>query len=393
MKRKISILFFSSALLLTGCIPSLQRTEEEIIIVEEGDEVEEQQYVITPTIDTPENYYRSVLKDGKYQRSAARGTVAHGMNNRIDIDQFELGLMEIATATFSQDDYYFREGEILTGDEINRWLRRYDSSDDNNKDGLNPELGKGDTLEEQMRKSPLVLSHIMEHNYIQGSEEDGVELGGIVIGLALRSVYYFRTEDDEGRYYNHEEELDLKEVEKQGKEIAQEVVERLRAKEELAGIPITVALFQEEKRGAIVPGTFIALTHLSGDETKIDSWEQVKEEYYFFPSRAAREAFPAQANAFSEFQNAVEEFFGRTVGIVGKGRYKNGNLEEMTIEFNLQSHGKAEIIALTQYVSGKLAPLTTDQAPTYVYINSINGPESIIVQYPDHEPSIHVYKN
>ena len=64
----------------------------------------------------------------------------------------------------------------------------------------------------------------------------------------------------------------------------------------------------------------------------------------------------------------------------------------MTIEINLQSHGKAEIIALIQFISGRVSNLFPDEAPVYVYVNSINGPEGIVLQYPGNDPYIHIYK-
>ncbi|ADU28715.1 CamS family sex pheromone protein [Evansella cellulosilytica] len=392
MKRKLSIVCISFLLLLTGCIPTLDRGEEEIIVVEQTEETEEQHFVITPTIDTPENYYRNLLPDGIYHRSEARGTVAHTMNNRIDMNQFELGLMEIATARYSQEDFYFQEGELLTGNTINSWLRRYNPNEDRYRFGLNPPLGEGDDLEEQMRKSPIVLSHVMEHNYVQRNDDGEIMLGGIVIGLSLNSVYYFRTEDEEGRYYFHEEPIEPEDAEAAGKEMAEQVVERIRARDGLENVPITIALYQEERRGAIVPGTFISMAHISGEDAFINDWEEINEQFFFFPSSNARTVHPNLSNSFGQFKDEVEEFFGRSMGIVGKGRYKNDALDELTIEFNLQSHGKAEIIALTQFVSGKVSSLFTFDAPINVYINSVNGPEAIIIQYPGEDPYIHVYK-
>lgn len=52
----------------------------------------------------------------------------------------------------------------------------------------------------------------------------------------------------------------------EGKKIAQEVVNRLRARTELADIPIAVALFKQEERNSIVPGSY--LTFNFADEGK-----------------------------------------------------------------------------------------------------------------------------
>ncbi|MFA9558413.1 CamS family sex pheromone protein [Evansella sp. AB-rgal1] len=409
MKLKLSLVFVSLLLVFTGCIPSLERGEEEIIIVEETEETEEQQFILTPTIDTPENFYRNVLKDGSYYRSDTRGNVRHWMSNRIDINQFELGLMEIATTRFNQDQFYFREGDTLSAQRTMSWLRRYDRF--SNTEGLNPELNNDDDdvveitqgrkkfaelaydeLLERMRERPQVFAHMIEHQYFHVTDEERVELGGIVIGVALNSVYSFRLEDEQGRYTFYEQPISDEVLETQGREIAQEIALRFRNREGLEEVPITLALYREERRGAIVPGSFFAMTHLDEGESTIQNWEAINEAFHFFPSSQARREFPNESNNFNQFKTEVIEFFGRNIGVVGKGRYKNGDLEEMTIELNLQSHGKPEIIALTQYVRGKIGNLFSTQTPTYVYINSINGPESIIIHNPGQEPYIHIYK-
>lgn len=393
MKKKAGIASLGFVMLLSGCIPSIERTEEDVIVIEETEEEEEQQYIITPTINTADNYYRNVLRDGVYHRSEARGNVAHAMNNRIDINQFELGLIEIATGVFEQENYYFQEGQYLSGELINSWLRRYESDEDGNQQGLNPEMGDGDDDEDRMRNSPLVLSHIMEHNYYYGNEEEGVNLGGVVIGLSLRSVYYFRTEDDDGGYHFYEEEIESEEAEEMGREMAQQILERMREMEGLEEVPITFALYEEERRGAVAPGSFIMMSEVGEGEDEIQGWDAISEDHLVFPSSSARDAQPNLSSAFSQFREDIEEFFDRTVGVVGKGRYKDEALEELTIDVNLQSHGKAEIVALTQFISGRLESTFATQSPIYVYLESVNGVEAVIIQYPDQEePYVHVYK-
>lgn len=398
MRKKLSFIGLGVVILLSGCIPSIERTEEDVIVIEETEEEEEQQFIITPTIDTAENYYRNVLRDGVYHRSEARGNTAHAMNNQIDINQFELGLIEIATGFFQQDDYYFQEGQFLSGERINSWLRRYedpeedeDGEGEGNPHGLNPPLSDGEDKEEQMRGNPLVLSHVMEHNYYYGNEEDGVSLGGVVIGLSLRDVYYFQTDED-GLIYRFEEELDAQETEQKGREMAQEILERLRGMDGLEEVPITFALYQEQRRGAVAPGTFISMSEVGEGQEEIQEWDSISEDYIVFPSNRGRDAQPNLSSAFTQFRDEVEEFFDRTVGVVGKGRYKDERLEELTIELNLQSHGKAEIVALTQFISGRLESTFTTQSPVYVYLESVNGTEAVIIQYPEQDPYVHIYK-
>ncbi|SDN80228.1 CamS family sex pheromone protein [Alkalicoccus daliensis] len=415
MNKRWMITGGASLLFLTGCMPTINQPEEEVIVVEETEEEEEQEFVITPTINTPDAYYRNVLEDGTYSRSSARGNVAHAMNNRVDIEQFELGLMEIASGVFDQENYYFQEGNHFDGELVNSWLRRYEPSEEEEEEesedaagfdaeeeeaaveieesaGLNPPLGDGEDDEERMRDAPLVLSNIVEHNYFRGSEEDGVELGGIVVGISVRSVYYFRTETEDGRLNFFEEPVDEEYAIEYAEEAAGDILQRMRSQEELQEVPITFAIFREEPRGSLNPGTFRRMTEVGAGDMNIQGWENISETSLVFPSSNARDVQPALSESFTQFKDDVDDFFGQQVGTVGKARYKDDNLDEMKIEMNLQSHGKPEVIALTQFISGRLENLLQAQAPVYVYIDSVEGREAMVIQYPGEEPFMHIYK-
>lgn len=416
MSRKWTVTGLASIVFLAGCMPTVDQTEDEVIVVEETEEEEEQEYVITPSINTPDAYYRNVLEDGTYSRSNARGNVAHAMNNRVDIDQFELGLMEIASGVHDQGEYYFQEGNHLDGELINRWLRRYEpeqEDEDGEEDeetglnidddeeaemeieesaGLNPPLADEEDEVDMMREAPLVLSNIIEHNYFTGNEEEGVELGGVVVGLSVRSVYYFRTETEDGLLNFFEEPVDEEYAIEYAEEAAGEMLQRMREQPELEDVPITFAIFREEPRGSVVPGTFRRMTEVGAGDMNIQGWESVSESGLVFPSSQARDNEPALSESFTQFKDEVDEFYDQPVGTVGRGRYKDESLDELKIEMNVQSHGKPEIIALTQFVSSRLETAFQSQAPVYVYIDSVEGREAMIIQYPGEEAFMHIYK-
>ncbi|UTW70450.1 CamS family sex pheromone protein [Anaerobacillus sp. HL2] len=96
--------------------------------------------IVSPNPNTPENYYQTVLHEGNYRHSEARGLIPHAINNRIDINQLEIGLMELASTRFPQSQFFFQEGQYLEGSLINRWLRRYDPNLQSHMEGLNPPL-------------------------------------------------------------------------------------------------------------------------------------------------------------------------------------------------------------------------------------------------------------
>ncbi len=92
---------------------------------------------------------------------------------------------------------------------------------------------------------------MLEQDYLVRKDKNSIQLGGIMIGLALNSVYYYRENTGDPR---QEVELSDKTIRDHGEEIAQEVVNRLRKMDNLKNVPITVALYKQAPKTSIVPG-------------------------------------------------------------------------------------------------------------------------------------------
>ena len=94
--------------------------------------------------------------------------------------------------------------------------------------------------------------------------------------------------------------------------------------------------------------------------------------------------------AFAKLKQEIDSYFPSFVNVIGKGFYKDGNLQSLTIEVPIQFFGTSETIGFTQY----LTDLVTKNFPnvhTEVNITSINGPEALIVKEADEEPFVHIY--
>lgn len=377
--KKSSILILVVLLVLTACTPNFGKDEE---IVQKTEETTEQ--AIIPKYKISDEYYRTILpfKEGK-----ARGLVNYTVYNRLDIDEIEMGLMRVAQEHFDPNNYYFQEGQYVTSDMIEDWVGR---QSEKNAEGLNPPLNENTATTEQFRKNPKYLSHVMEHNYLKKDDENKVELGGVVIGLAIKSVYNF-TEPTMG--YPREEPISPEEIEKQGKAIATQVLQRLRGLKALEGVPIVIALFQEKPRDAVVPGHFFAKAYISGNSNSISKWEKINERYVLFPSQEGKDTYYDDYTRMVNFKSDIEQYFPNFVGVVGRGYYVDDQLQEMTIDIPIQFYGKAEIIGFTEYITG----LMLDHFPPYisvqVYITSIDGQEALIRWNGGEEkPFVHIYR-
>lgn len=382
-------------LLLTACAPNFGEQEE---IVQENEESKET--AIIPKYNISDSYYKMILP---FKQGEARGLVSQQLNTRLDIDEFETGLMRVAQETFAPDKYLYQEGQYLKADVINSWLRRkltgealkaaQEEAKKNKKEyverGLNPALPEGGgSLEERNAQNPIYLAHMLEHNYLI-RQDDTVELGGVVIGLAMNSVHYFQQENG----YAREHEISRSELLAKGKEIAQEVINRVRKTKGLENVPIVIAIYEQEKKSSIVPGNFVAKTEVKQGTNAVGKWEEINEDYYFFPSPEATSDYRDDAQMFNRFKQDIEEFFPNYTGVIGKAFYKNDELNYLDIEIPMQFYGKAEVVAFTQFVTGKVMEYFPNYITLEVNIMSNSGQEALILKEPNQEePTVHIYK-
>lgn len=378
------MLALSLILLLAGCAPNFEKQEE--VVQEKADSKDK---VIIPNYKISDQYYQTMLpfKPGK-----TRGMVVQNIDStRYDINEFETGLMRIAQNSFDPDKYLFQEGQFLERDEVRLWLnRKYTPEqlaqkklDESQNIGLNP-------LDDGTESTPQYLSHILEHNYYVKNEEGKVQLGGVVIGLALNSVYYYQ-KVKYGDWY--ETKIEHKNLEKEGKKMAEEVLKRLRKIEGLEEVPITIALFEQKSKSSVVPGNFFAYANADKGSNELGSWEPVEEEYIQFPSPDAKEKYRDDSTAFLNFKQDVEDYFPNFNGVIGRGFYVQGQLQELTIDIPIQFYGKAEGIGFVQYVTGLVINSFPEYINVQVSITSVNGPEALIVRKADErEPFVHIYQ-
>ncbi|MGE7781827.1 CamS family sex pheromone protein [Peribacillus sp. NPDC097264] len=388
--RKHSILGMLLILLLAGCAPSFD-DEQEVV----KDSKDKEETAIIPKYKISDEYYQTILP---FEPSKARGLVVSNLNTRYDIEEFENGLMRLAQNQFNPDDYLFQEGQMLDSSTISSWLnRKYTKSQLKEKDlkasenlGLNPvDTGKGD-IDKRNEENPIYLAHILEHNYLTKTEDNKVSLGGVVIGLALNSVHYYQKEAYGATY---ETKIDSKELKREGEQIAEEVLKRLRKTEKLKNVPITIALFEQNEKSSVVPGNFISYTNIEKSSNEIKKWNSVDEKYYLFPSTKAEKKYRDDINTFTNFKEDVEEYFPNFNGVIGRAFYMDNQLQKLNIDIPIQFYGNSEAIGFTQYVAG----LVMERFPKYisvqVSITSVNGPEALIVRQANQdEPTVHIYE-
>ncbi|QPC45501.1 CamS family sex pheromone protein [Mangrovibacillus cuniculi] len=389
--RKLTASLIACLLVLGGCAPSFDRENE---VVQETDDSQEK--AVIPSVQISDQYYRTITP---FRPSASRGLIAANLNTQYDIEEFERGLMRIAQESFSPERFLFQEGQYLDRDTIRSWLARKKTekqlaeekmTEDQNL-GLNPVLQGDPTNDEVQEDSPLYLAHILEHNYLV-QKEDSLELGGLVIGLALNTTHYYQKEQFGATYEVNLADRD-KQVEEQGKKMAQQILNRIRAREDLQEVPVTIALFKQRPKHSVTPGNFVSFTEVEKGSNNIGSWKKWNEKYMLFPSDAAQRDHRDDYMRFLNFKQDIDEYYPNYNGVVGRGLYQGEQLNRLTIDIPIQFYGQAETIGFTQYVTG----LVTEHFPEYLHvevnISSVSGAESLVVKEANaQEPYVHIYR-
>ncbi|MEO2077230.1 MAG: CamS family sex pheromone protein [Bacillus sp. (in: firmicutes)] len=385
--RKLSIVALSLVFLLSACAPNFQK-QNEVVQTKEKDKGK----AIIPKYNISNKYYRTILP---FVPGEARGLVVNNINTRYDLNEFEMGLMRIAQNSFDTEKYYFREGQEIKAKTVRAWLnRKYtDAQLKENKMkaaeniGLNPVNTAAAGAEPS---SPIYLAHVLEHDYLTKDDKGNVTLAGVTFGLALNSIYYYKLTEGGDTL---EKKIPFAEMEREGKKLAEEVVKRARNTKSLKDVPITIALFQQQSRSSVVPGTFFTYTTVDEGSSSLNDWEKVDEKYYLFPSNDAQEDHRDDSIAFLNFKQDVEEYFPNFNGVIGRAHYNGDQLQDLDITIPIQFYGKTEGIGFAQYVTG----LVMEHFPKYlsvsVSVTSVDGPEALIVKKADDtEPFVYIYQ-
>ncbi|WP_339148746.1 MULTISPECIES: CamS family sex pheromone protein [unclassified Sutcliffiella] len=383
MKRFLSLLLVVS-LFATGCVPGFEKQEE---VVQDPAQQENTEQAIVPRYKISDDYYQTILP---YKPGETRGQIAPRLNSRVDVEEMETGLMRLAQEVFPSDSYLYQEGQYIKRGTISEWLKRKTGEESL---GLNPPIARGEDVdvEKANEASPIYLAHIQEQNYLIRRGEDQVELGGVSIGIALNSVHYFNLLDKDGGF-PREYPIPNDELEAEGKKIAEEVIKRVRTMEGLENVPIIVGLYKQSPANSVVPGSFIAKANVASGNNTIGKWDSVNEEYHLFPHSKTTELFRDDAVRFENFKLDIDDYFPNHTGVIGKGYYIDGEIQQLAIEVNMEFNGKAELIGFTQYVTGLLVEHFPNYMNLQVSISSISGQEALIVRDAGAEkPFVHIY--
>lgn len=348
-------------LLLVSCLCSISIlmgcTKPPTPSVQEGTSEEETVTKKWLSNEATTDYYRTILP---YKSSPTRGLIYSSkyskVNNRYDIDSFELSLMRESKSYFDPKDVYFQEGQYLTKDVVRQMLAKKKTQaeletqleiDSNYEDlGLNPSTDETIQINGVDVKSPVYLAYLLEQDYLVQEGDDTV-LSGVTIGLALNPYQSWENELNYTQTVALEEETLIS----KGQEIAQQVIEILRKQEELKSVPIMIGLYIVEEESAVTPGHMVSKTLVAADSQEIKGWEAVNEHYYLLPNDDTLALDANLSNQYSTFKEVIKEYYPHYYGIVGVAHFMDNKLESLEITVNLDFYGLAEKLSFHQLLS------------------------------------------
>ncbi len=349
--KKAVVLTLSSTLFLGACSFDLSPSSDTKEVITESEQGKEVQAVVSPAIDTTDSYYRTVLP---FRPSVARGMTQKRVSSRLELDEIETGLMRHSTQFFDPEKYYYQEGQLLEADQIAKWLLRKGKAGDGVSDpeGLNPAYTSGKSYKEKNQKSPMILSHILEQDYML-EEDKKLELGGTSIALVLNSEYVFQ---DENYGPTYTVKLDEKKVVAEGKRMANDLVKKMRK------------------------------TQGMKNQISANDWKNYNERYYYYPSARATNDVRDDAAKFDLFKDRLEDYFPNYTGMIGEGFYQEDELKKLEMKIPVQFYGKAELVAFVQYVTYLLENRWeyNRNIPTTITVTNLNGDtEAMLFLDPD----------
>ena len=398
--KRLLLLVITSLMILTACGNGNDKNSQS------NNKQQEQNSNNVKTVATDQEVqgdnYRTILP---FKESQARGVLQDNMANSYNGEDFENGLLHLSKSVFPTDNFLYQDGQYLDKNTVNAYLNpkyskdEIDNMSESEKEskkatenlGLNPSHDGESKPEKIAESSPAYLSNILEQDFYDTNDTKGKKIKGITIGLAMNSVYYYQKEKD-GETYS--KSLDNKEIEKQGKAMAQELLTRLRANKDLKNIPIHFAIYVQSSQDAITPGHFIANTIVDDKQTKINKWNKIDEISALLPSTEAEKYDKNLNNNFKQFNDDLQSYFSNFTQAIGKVKFVDKKPNRLVIDLPIDYYGQAETIGITQYVTEQ-AKKYFDNIDSYeIRIKDGNNSRALISKTKDDkDPQVHIYSN
>ncbi|MBZ5950703.1 CamS family sex pheromone protein [Leuconostoc gasicomitatum] len=315
--------------------------------------------------------YQTVIKDGRYLVSAARGITATSEPNSLDVKHFESSLLDLSKTQFKPSQYIFQEGQYLSSDTVNNLLER---KINNNPNGLNPEdNGKTDSS-----RNPIYVQTLTEQDFMTKSGNN-LKLSGIVVGVAMNTQDEYQKEQYGTTYKQEISEADRVAY---GKKVAPKIIKQIRQQSGVSdNTPIVVAMYANSASDSLAPGGFYAEVK-STQGTDLSEWSDISDKSIVLPKEATDTSSLGndENNGFANFKNDVSNFFPNIAGATAVANFKKGTLSGLNVTVTTQFYSQTEIDSFTTYVSQSALKFLPANVPVRIVIQTANELQAILIR-------------
>ena len=317
--------------------------------------------------------YQTVIKNGRYLTSKARGVSATQQNNTYNQVSFENGLQDFAKEHFSTSKYIFQEGQYLTTDTANNWL---DRKSDSNPTGLNPvDNGKTDSS-----RNPIYLQTIEEQDFMT-KEGSNLKLNGIVLGLAMNTQDVYQKEQYGASYT---QDINSADRIQKGKEMANDIVQRYRKISGIGNdIPIYVAMYAQSKDDSLAGGNFYSW-NVSKSGNALGNWTDINDQTVVLPMQTGtgdEKSVATKLNtSFTNFSDNIQSFFPNLSSVTGQASYEGNNLKGLIVDVSTQFYSATEIESFANYIAQSAPNYLPKGVPVKIKIEASTGMQAYLIQ-------------
>lgn len=365
-------------ILLTGCAQEPIATDVEnnssAVIINSGDK--ETYNTVAPMVQSP-----------------SRGVSNDYASDNLDLENMEVGLMNISKEFASPTEFLYQAGQVLSYEDAQMLLgreltdeqykKKLKSDEDYLNIGINPALNDGASEED----AKIYATSIIEQDYYTLDSDGNKVIDTIAIGFGINPHYEYQDGKETKTMDISDQELE----EFGYSYIANNMTEYIRSLEGYENVQIVYGFFKQSET-ATIPGTYSAYTSVSYGASTLNSIETLNEDIVIFPSTSGEEKDSNLNSAFSSIEASVYDYFPTASGMYTYGYYSNDQLYDLNVYVMADIYSSVEVEPFVQYLEIELNNLITTTVPITVQVMRSNGdPLAIIYKEDGDTYNHHIY--
>lgn len=348
--KKLSMLLVL-ALLLTGC----SRVKETI---------ETQSTNEVSTNDSlDDTFYRYI----NLKVNSSRDDYYNDFNKSKDFQTIGRELEVLSTPHFSTDNYYMAVGQQIPLATMQKDLLRWKG--DENPYSLQP--AKDEEIDGN--KNVIMVGSVYEIDFYKKSG-DKYTLEGMSFGIVIDPMI----KEDNQNPKALSTVLSSEVIEEYGRECIKTFYEYLSNDEELSKLPAMICVYQATNPAeSYTNGKYILSSYCN---ESLGSIEKLEYNNVIFTSSDAEKEDAVTSSEFAQFKSVLKNKATEAIGVIGYGRYKDGDLKSLNIKLNVNVKTYAELEYIISIAAEDLNSRFSAPVDITVEVHSQDAFEAFIIK-------------